>query len=162
VDYKALETNLRRVVEHTKKRFQGKIILVYGDLCLGQDGEMKKLSEEYHTVKVDAVNCIDCQLGGKGKVLDADPEHNLMFMGPGMIEFFATMKENLKREGIDEATFAGMFNGIKGIVLLDTCGDAKKYKQDFKKLGINLEVLETRSVGSKNVLNVVLDAIDRA
>jgi hypothetical protein len=94
--------------------------------------------------------------------LDADPEHNLMFIGPGMIEFFATMKENLKREGIDEATFAGMFNGIKGIVILDTCSDAEKCKQDLKKLGINLEVLETRSVGSKNVLNVVLDAIDRA
>jgi hypothetical protein len=162
IDYKALETNLRRVLEHTKKRFHGKLVLVYGDLCLGQDGEMKKLSEEYHIVKVDALNCIDCQLGGKGKFLEADPEHNLMFMGPGMIEFFSTMKDNLKKEGIDEAAFAGMFNGIRGIVLLDTCDDAEKCRQDFQKLGSSLEVLETRSIGSQNVLSVVLDAIDQA
>ena len=162
VDYNSLEINLRRILQYTQKRFQGKIVLVYGDLCLGQDGEMKKLADEYKIVKVDAVNCIDCQLGGKGKFLQADPEHNLMFMGPGMIDFFATMKENLKREGIDEATFEGMFNGVKGIVLLDTCDDAEKCKQDLKKLGIKLEILETRSIGSENVLNVVLAAIDQA
>ena len=65
IDYAQLETNLRKVLEHTKKRFNGKIVLVYGDLCLGQDGEMKKLANEYGVTKVDAVNCIDCQLGGK-------------------------------------------------------------------------------------------------
>jgi len=162
VDYKKLETYLRRILEHTLKRFQGKIVLVYGDLCLGQDGEMKKLADEYKIVKVDAVNCIDCQLGGKGKFLQADPEHNLMFMGPGMIEFFGDMKENLMHEGIPEEAFAGMFSGVKGIVLLDTCGNSEKCKQDLKKLGIKLDVLETRSIGSKNVLNVVLAAIDQA
>ena len=81
IDYAAVETNLRKVLEQTKKRFKGKVVLVYGDLCLGQDNEMKKLAQEYGVVKVDAVNCIDCQLGGKGKFFDADPEHNLMFMG---------------------------------------------------------------------------------
>ena len=55
--------------------------------ALDQNNEMKKLAEEYGIVKVDAVNCIDCQLGGKGKFLEADPEHNLMFMGPGMMSF---------------------------------------------------------------------------
>ena len=162
IDYTMLETNLRRVLENTKKRFQGEIILVYGDLCLGQNDEMKKLAQEYNIVKVDADNCIDCQLGCKGKFLEADPEHNLMFMGPGMIEFFATMKQNLKREGMDEMTFSDMFNGIKGIVLLDTCGDAESCRQDFKKLGINLEILETRSIGSKNVLMVVSNAINHS
>ena len=42
---------------------------------------MKNLAQEYDVAKVDAVNCVDCQLGGKGKSLEADPEHNLMFMG---------------------------------------------------------------------------------
>ena len=63
-----VENNLRKVLEHTKKRFNGKIVLVYGDLCLGQDNEMKKLADEYGIAKVDAVNCVDCQLGGKGIV----------------------------------------------------------------------------------------------
>lgn len=162
IDYEALENNLRKVLEQTLKRFKGKVVLVYGDLCLGQDNEMKKLAQEYGVVKVDAVNCIDCQLGGKGKSLEADPEHNLMFMGTGMIEFFKHMKEKMLKEGVDEATFANMFSGIKGFVLLDTCGDAEKCKEDLEKSGMGLKVLETRTIGLENVKQVILDAIEQA
>jgi hypothetical protein len=162
IDYTALENNLRKVLEQTLKGFKGKIVLVYGDLCLGQDNEMKKLSEEYGISKVDAVNCIDCQLGGKGKFFEADPEHNLMFMGPGMIGFFKHAKEQMLKEGVDEAAFANMFSGIKGIVLLDTCGDAEKCIQDLKDSGINLKILETRKIGLENVKQVILDAINYA
>ncbi len=49
-----------------------------------------------------------------------------MFMGPGMIGFFKHAKEQMLKEGVDEAAFANMFSGIKGIVLLDTCGNAEK------------------------------------
>jgi hypothetical protein len=160
VDYELLEKNLRKVLEHTKKRFQGEIVLVYGDLCLGQNGEMKTLAEEYGVVKVNAVNCIDCQLGGKGKFLEADPEHDLMFMSPGMIEFFKHMKEKMIKEGIDEAAFANLFSGIKGVVLLDTCGNAEKCLEELEKSGIGLSILETREIGLENVLRVVLDAIE--
>ena len=162
IDYSQLEKNLRKVLEQTQKRFKGKIVLVYGDLCLGQDDEMKKLSKEYGIAKIDAVNCIDCQLGGKGKSLEADPEHNLMFMGPGMIGFFKHAKEQMLREGIDDATFANMFSGIKGAVILDTCDNAEKCKEELHKSGIGLKVLETRKVGLENVKRVVLDAIDRS
>jgi hypothetical protein len=162
IDYGELEKNLRKVLETTQKRFKGKIVLVYGDLCLGQDDEMKKLAKEYGIAKIDAVNCIDCQLGGKGKSLQADPEHNLMFMGPGMIGFFKHAKEQLRREGVNDATFANMFSGIKGAVILDTCDNAEKCKEELEKLGIGLRVLETRKVGLENVKRVVLDAIDRA
>jgi hypothetical protein len=51
-----------------------------------------------------------------------------MFMGPGMIEFFRDMEEKMLKEGLDEAIFASMFNGIKGFVILDTCGDNDKCK----------------------------------
>jgi hypothetical protein len=162
IDYTALENNLRKVLEQTQKRFKGKIVLVYGDLCLGQDNEMRKIAEEYGISKVDVVNCIDCQLGGKGKFFEADPEHNLMFMGPGMIGFFKHAKEQMLREGVDEAAFANMFSGIKGIVILDTCGDAEKCVQDLKDSGINLEILETRKIGLDNVKQVILDAINHA
>jgi hypothetical protein len=159
VDYETLEKNLRKVIEHTVKRFRGKVVLVYGDLCLGQDGEMKKLAEEYGIVKVDAVNCIDCQLGGKGVFFEADPDHNLMFMGPGMIEFFKHAKEMLLKEGVNEATFQGMFSGIKGFVLLDTCGNAKKMKKELEEADLKVPILETRQVGLENVRHVVFDAI---
>ena len=162
IDYTALENNLRKVLEQTLKRSKSKIVLVYGDLCLGQDDEMKKLAEEYGISKVDAVNCIDCQLGGKGKFFEADPEHNLMFIGPGMIGFFKHAKEQMLKEGVDEAVFANMFSGIKGIVLLDTCGDAEKCVQDLKDSGMNLEILETRKIGLDNVKQVILDAINHA
>ncbi len=162
IDYALVETNLRKVLEHTKQRFNGKIVLVYGDLCLGQDNEMKKLANEYGVTKVDAVNCVDCQLGGKGIVNTVDPNHNLMFMGPGMIEFFEEMKPRMLQEGMDEAAFAGMFSGIKGFVVLDTCGDGDKLQAALKKAGLNVEVLETRKIGTDNILRVVTDAIDHA
>jgi hypothetical protein len=162
IDYAAVENNLRKVLEQTQKRFKGKIVLVYGDLCLGQDNEMKKLAREYGVIKVDAVNCIDCQLGGKGKFLEADPEHNLLFMGPGMIGFFKHAKDIMLKEGVDEAVFANIFSGIKGIVLLDTCGDAEKCKEDIEKSGISLKILATRKIGLGNVKQVILDAIEQA
>ena len=162
VDYELLEKNLRKVLEQTLKCFSGKVVLVYGDLCLGQNNEMKKIAEEYGVVKVDAVNCIDCQLGGKGKFLEADPEHNLMFMDPGMIGFFKRMKEKMRDEGVDEAAFANLFSGIKGIVLLDTCGNADKCKDELEKSGIGLRVLETRKIGLENVKRVLLGAIEKA
>ena len=162
IDYAALEKNLRKVLEQTQKRFKGKIVLVYGDLCLGQDNEMKKLAKEYGILKVDAVNCIDCQLGGKGKFFEADPEHNLMFMGPGMIGFFKHAKDQMLKEGVDEAAFANMFSGIKGMVILDTCGDAEKCMEDIEDSGINLKILETRKIGLDNVKQVILDAINNA
>ncbi len=161
VEYAQLESNLRRMLEHTKNRFNGKIVLVYGDLCLGQDGEMKKLSQEYGIQKVDALNCVDCQMGGGGKSGAADPDHNLMFMGPGMVDFFEVMHVNLKQQGMDDEAIANMFSGIKGIVILDTLGNSKELVEGIKKSGINLAVLETRYVGCEGVLSVVLDAIKR-
>jgi len=64
---------------------------------------MKKLAEEYGIVKVDALNCIDCQLGGKGAFLEADPQHDLLFLSPGMTDFFRHAQELMRREGLDEA-----------------------------------------------------------
>jgi hypothetical protein len=162
IDYATLDSNLRKVLEQTLKRFKGKAVLVYGDLCLGQDNEMKKLAQEYGVVKVDAVNCIDCQLGGKGKFFEADPEHNLMFMGPGMIGFFKHAKEQMLKEGIDETAFTGMFTGIKGVVILDTCGNAEKCQENLEKSGIGLKILEVRKIGVDNFRRVILDAIDQA
>ena len=159
VEYEAVEKNLRRVLEHTLKSSNRKVVLVYGDLCIGPNGEMKKLADEYGVVKIDAVNCVDCQLGGKGKSLEADPEHNLMFMGPGMIEFFKHMKGELLKQGVDEAAFEDMFSGIKGFVLLDTCGNAEKMKKELEEAGLGVPIIETRKVGLENVRRVVFDAI---
>ena len=63
---------------------------------------------------------------------------------------------------MDEAAFKGMFSGIKGFVLLDTCGDAEKMQKDLEASGIDVTILETRKIGLENVRRVVFDAIDHA
>ena len=68
----------------------------------------------------------------------------------------------MREEGVDEAAFANLFSGIKGIVLLDTCGNADKSKDELEKSGIGLRVLETRKIGLENVKQVLLEAIEKA
>jgi len=105
VDYEVLEQNLQKVVENSLPRSPAGVVLVYGDLCLGPNDEMRKLTEEYGIAKVDALNCVDCLLGGKGKVLETDPNHDLLFLYPGMIGFFSHFKKKAQQENIDEEAF---------------------------------------------------------
>jgi hypothetical protein len=161
VDYAQVEKNLRRVLETALRKFQGNVVLVYGDLCLGMDNEMKQLAEEYGIVKVDALNCIDCQLGGKGKFLEADPNHDLMFLSPGMTEFFSHMKTAMRRENIDEDQLKQLFSGLRGIVLLDTLGKPEELRAEVDKVDTGLYILETWQVGLENIKNVIAEAIER-
>jgi len=161
VEYALVEQNVRKVLEHTLKRYPGRVVLVYGDLCMGQDNEMKRLAQEYGVVKVDALNCVDCQLGGKGKVEAADPEHKFMFMGPGMIDFFKDAKDLLAEQGVDEGTFKKMFSGIEGFVILDTVGNGEALKSALEGFGLGVKVVETRKIGVENIRLLVLEAIDK-
>lgn len=162
IDYKLLEDNLRQAIKDTLSRVNGKIILIYGDLCLGPNGEMKKLAEEYGMVKVDALNCTDCLLGGKGKINEIDPAHQLMILHPGMIEFFFDLKAKLKQENIDEDVFKSFFSQLKGIVLLDTLDQAQNDKIEIENLHMNLRIIETRKVGLAGLKKVILEAVQKS
>jgi hypothetical protein len=162
VDYALVEQNLRKVLEHSLKRYPGRVVVFYGDLCMGQDNEMKRLMEEYGVVKVDALNCIDCQLGGKGKIEEADPEHKWMFMGPGMIDFFKDAKLQLAKQGVDEEAFKRMFSGVKGFVILDTVGNGGELEEALEKVGVGVKIVETRQVGTENIRLLVLEAIEKS
>jgi hypothetical protein len=162
VDYGLVEQNVRKMLEHTLKRYHGKVVLVYGDLCMGQDNEMKRLADEYGVVKVDALNCIDCQLGGKGAAEKADPEHKFMFMGPGMIDFFKDMRPQLAKQGLDEGAIQRMFNGVQGFVVLDTVDNGEALKAELESLGLGVKVTETRKIGCENIRLLVLEAIDKS
>jgi hypothetical protein len=161
VDYAQIERHLRPVIERAIKSHPENVILVYGDLCLGMDNEMKKLAEEYGIVKVDALNCVDCQLGGKGIFLEADPHQDIMFLSPGMTDFFSHAQETMQREGMDRAAFKQFFSGIRGIVILDTLWNSSELKSKVEKLDTGLLILETKSVGCDNVKNVIQEAIKR-
>ena len=162
VDFALIEKNLRPVLKRAIERYPGNVILVYGDLCLGMDDEMKKLAEEFGIVKIDALNCIDCMLGGKGKSVQADPHQDLIFLTPGMTDFFKYAKEIMRREGYDEDAFKQLFKGVRGIVLLDTLGNAARLKSEVEELNMGLQILETRIVGCENVKNVINEAIARS
>jgi hypothetical protein len=162
VDYAQVEKNLRRVLEKTQRRFKGNIVLVYGDLCMGPNGEMKKFAQESGVVKVDAVNCIDCILGGKGEFLDADPDHNLLFLGPGMTEFFKHFKEKLRQEQVSEDDIKNIFSGLKGIVFLDTLGDKENAINQMTSLDTGLPVLEIREVGLDGLKHLIAESIEKA
>jgi len=161
VDYAQIEKNLRPVIEKALQRYPGNVVLVYGDLCLGMDNEMKKLAEEYGIVKVDALNCVDCQLGGKGTFLEADPNHDLMFLSAGMTDFFSHARDMMRKEGIDEAALKQLFSGLRGLILLDTLGNAAQLREEVEKLDTGLQILETRTIGCENVKNVIKEAIER-
>jgi Protein of unknown function (DUF1638) len=162
VDYAQVEKNLRRVLEETQRRFKGNIVLVYGDLCLGPNGEMQKFAQESGVVKVDAVNCIDCMLGGKGKFLEADPDHNLLFLGPGMTEFFKHFKEKMRQEHVSEDDIKNIFTGLRGIVFLDTLGDKENAANEVTSLDTGLPILEIRAVGLDGLKQLIGESIEKA
>jgi len=161
VDYAQIEKHLRRVIERALKSHPGNVILVYGDLCLGMDNEMRKLAEEYGIVKIDALNCIDCQLGGKGEFLKADPNHDLLFLSPGMTDFFSHARDTMRKEGMHEASLKQFFSGLRGIIVLDTLGNDDKLKLEIAKLDTGLEIVETLRLGCGKVKNVIQEAIQR-
>ena len=121
---------------------------------------MKKLAEEYGVAKVDALNCIDCLLGGKGEVNETDSDHNLLFLYPGMIGFLGHFKDKAQQENIDEDAFNSLFNGLKGIVFLDTLEEAEKNKEEIEKLNTGLTILETKKVGLDNLKRLIQEAME--
>ena len=123
---------------------------------------MKQLAQEYGLVKVDALNCIDCLLGGRGKIEEVDPNHQVMFFDPGMIEFFQDAQKKMKVEGMTQDALKNLFCGIKGIVLLDTLGNAGKCVEEIEKLDTGLSVLEIKETGLGNLKRVVSEAILRS
>jgi hypothetical protein len=162
VDFGMLEENLRPIVKETVSNTQVPVVLVYGDFCLGPNGEMQQLAAEYGVIKVDAHNCVDCLLGGKGKVNEVDPNHELMVYSPGMVEFFKDVQEKTRSEGMDDASLKALFSGLRGIVLLDTLGQAEQNRAELEKLDSGLPILETKFVGLENLKRVVLEALERA
>ncbi len=166
VDFEVLERNLRQTLERIHDSSK-RIVVVYGDLCLGQNDEMKKLIAEYSAVKVDALNCIDCILGGKGKVLEVDPNHELLILTSGQIDFFGDFKEKLKKEtspnsdtDVDEI-IRRLFSGLKGIVLLSSLEDLNRNIEEIERLNTGLPILEIKLVGLDKLKQVIKEAIQK-
>ena len=153
-DYRKLHDALKAILHRYRQRGP---VVVYGDLCLGFNGEMKALMAECGTLNVNALNCIDCLLGGKGKLLETDPDHELFFLTPAFLEFsenliLGTRKENRQR-----------FNMLRGIHLIDPQGDMDRYRKRVEHFSdqTGLPVLEHRVVGLGLIKTVIEDALQR-
>jgi len=156
-NYDRLERALEGALQKRLRDFPGGVIVVYGDVCLGFHNEMKELLDRHGVIKVDALNCVDCLLGGKGRLLEVDPEHEYFFLTPAWIEFLNWFEMGSREE------IRKLFSPLKGIVLLDSLGDLDDYREEIEKIGdsTGLPLLERREVGLEGLRKVITEAMER-
>jgi hypothetical protein len=155
-DYNDLEASLEASINKAKRKKNQKGIVVYGDVCMGFDHQIKDLVNKHDCIKVDALNCVDCLLGGKGRLLDVDPDHKAFFLTPGWIRFwnsFERSKESLKDR----------YRMLDGLVLLDSLGNLDEFKDEIKEIvhHTGLPVLERQAVGLEGLKQVIAEAIEK-
>jgi hypothetical protein len=97
-DYAFLEKALRAAIEARLADCTAGIVVAYGNVCLGFRDEMRRLVAGYNLVKIDALNCIDCLLGGRGKLLEIDPEHQYLFLNEAFIKFSGRIMQKSTEE----------------------------------------------------------------
>jgi hypothetical protein len=156
-DYGLLDRGLNAALKKYRKQSPHSIVVVYGDVCLGFNGEMKILMDRYDTVKVDGLNCIDCLLGGKGKLLEMDPDHKYLFLNPAFIQFIEKIRGKTKKQTRE------MFSMLDGIILLDSMGNLDDYQSKIDEIvdHTGLPILDRKKIGVDGLKDVLLEALDR-
>jgi hypothetical protein len=162
VVYAELEKAIVSALEAAKKHAPNGIVLVYGDMC---HPRIKKIVKQYNnTVKVDALNCIDCLLGGHKKLIQADPKGYHFFLSLGW------MPSNLKKNKYFKEVFDWNIEGIKeqfehlnGIIIIDSLHNLDKLKKDIEEFSTHtgLEVKNTKAVGLEGLKAVIQEAITK-
>lgn len=154
LDFQKLETALKAAL--VKHRFK-KPVIAYGDLCLGFNGEMAALMAEFGVVKLDALNCIDCLLGGKGGLVKIDPAHEILFLTHSFLDFF----EDLPTAGRDIGQ--EQFKQLKGIVLLESPVREDNYSARAKAFAdhTGLPVLTRRKINISGLKNLINEAFQK-
>ena len=159
VVYAELEKALTSALEKHADRAPDGIIVVYGDMC---HYGIKRIIKQYsNTVKVDALNCIDCLLGGHQKLLEADPDGSHFYLSPGW------MPSNLKKNKYFREIFDWNLESIKeqfehlsGIIIIDSLGNLDELESDITEFCVNtgLQVKETKTVGLDGLKTVIDEA----
>lgn len=155
MDYNFLDRALNKALKKYSKLCPQGVIVVYGDVCLGFNDEMKTLMDKYDAVKVDGLNCIDCLLGGKGKLLEIDPEHKYLFLNPAFINFPIKVRGKTREQTYE------MYSMLDGIILLDEMGDLDDYQSGIDEIVdyTCLPILDRKEIGLDGLKNVLLDAL---
>ena len=152
---KALNSALEKYADHAPEG----IIVVYGDMC---HYGIKRIIKNYsNAIKVDALNCIDCLLGGHQKLLEADPDGSHFYLSPGW------MPSNLKKNKYFREIFDWNLESIKeqfehlsGIIIIDSLGNLDELESDITEFCGNtgLQVKETKTVGLDGLKAVIDEA----
>jgi hypothetical protein len=151
------EKSLDQALERHKRGAGAKPAVVYGDVCLGFNNEMRGWLERHGAVKVEALNCIDCLLGGGGKLLEIDPDHLYLFLTPAFIEFTERIMSKTREET------RRIFSRLKGILLIDSLGNLNDYQDRIRAISdlTGLPILETRKVGLVGLKKVLSNALEK-
>ena len=157
VVYAELEKALTSALEKHADTAPDGIIVVYGDMC---HYGIKRIVKKYrNTVKVDALNCIDCLLGGHQKLLEADPDSSHFYLSPGWMP--SNLKKSKHFRGIFDWDMEGIkeqFEHLEGVIIIDSLDNLDELQSDIEEFCVNtrLQVKETKSVGL-NGLKAVID-----
>ena len=159
VVYAELEKALTLALENHVDSAPDGIIVVYGDMC---HYGIKRIIKQYsNAVKVDALNCIDCLLGGHQKLLEADPDGSHFYLSPGW------MPSNLKKNKYFREIFDWNLEAIKeqfehlsGVIIIDSLGNLDELESDINEFCDNtgLQVKETKTVGLDGLKAVIDEA----
>lgn len=157
-DPKRLEAALTAAMAFFCRKYGRRIVVVYGDACLGFNGEMGRLVEAYGLTKVRAVNCIDCQLGGCGRLLEIDPDHRYFFLNRAFLHF--GRKSLFKK---DPAKVREQFRMLTAIVPIDPLGDLSAHWDEIQQIShlTGLPLLERLDVGLDGLEKVLAEAVSR-
>jgi hypothetical protein len=162
VVYSELEKALTSALEEHAKHAPNGLIVVYGDMC---HPRIKKIVKKFDkTVKVEALNCIDCLFGGHKKLLKVDPKCSHFILSPGW------MPSNLKKSKFFRPIFDWNNEGVKeqfehldGIIIIDSLDNLDEFKDDIEEFSINtgLQIKDTKNVGLEGLKAVIDEAIKK-
>ncbi|PVX24000.1 MAG: hypothetical protein CW691_08965 [Candidatus Bathyarchaeum sp.] len=160
VVYAELEKEITAALEEHSKHAKNGIIVLYGDMC---HPRIKKIVKQYpNTIKIDALNCIDCLLGGHKNLLHADPKGCHFFLSPGWMP--CNLKKNKYFREIFDWNMEGvkeMFEHLNGIIVIDSLGNLDDLKSDIEEFSTQtgLQVRNIKSVGLDGLKALLDEAI---
>ncbi len=161
VNYDELEEKLTKAIEKCSKDSSTGVIVVYGDWC---HPRMKEIIGKYdNVIKVDALNCIDCLLGGHRKLSEIDPNNEYFYLSPGWMPsnlkanprfspiFYGTSSEEIRKQ----------FSQLKGIMLFDSLGDLDEFKNEIEEFSnyTGLPILGKKVVGLGRLEELILETM---
>ena len=159
VVYSELEKALTSILEEHAEHAPNGIIIVYGDMC---HPRIKKIVKKYsNAIKVDALNCIDCLLGGHKKLLEADPQGSHFILSPGWMP--SNLKKSKHFRGIFDWNMEDIkeqFQHLAGIIIIDSLDNLDELEGDIQEFSVNtgLQVKDTKTVGLNGLKSVIDEA----